>query len=158
LVVLLPADQETAALALMREVADIVGRPCAAGTATGPMSSLAEAFETARLVSQVVPPQTRPDHLYTMADVFIEIGVAELPELDRWLRDLAQRLATGPDLLTTLDTYYRHDLDRSRTATALNVHLRTLDYRLGRAHELTGVDPRTVKGIRVFTTAITLDG
>jgi hypothetical protein len=155
LAVLLPADQETAALALVREVAEIIGRPCAAGTATAPMSSLAEAFDLAWLVSQAVPPQTRPDHLYTMADVFIEIGVAELPDLDQWLRDLAARLATGPDLLTTLDAYYRHDLDRSHTATALNIHPRTLDYRLQRAHELTAVDPRTVNGIRVFTTAMT---
>ncbi|HEU5474369.1 MAG TPA: helix-turn-helix domain-containing protein [Actinophytocola sp.] len=158
LVVLLPADQETAAPALVREVADIVGRPCAAGTATGPLSTLAETFELARRVSQAVPPRTRPDHLCTMADLFIEIAVAELPELDRWLRDLAARLATGPDLRATLDAYYRHDLDRSRTAAALNVHPRTLDYRLQRAHQLTGVDPRTVNGIRVFTTAVTLDG
>jgi hypothetical protein len=158
LVALLAVDKQTSALALVRDVAEIMGRPCGAGTDAGPLSTLAETFAMARRVSQVVPPQTRPDHLYTMADVFIEIGVAELPEIDRWLRGLARRLATGPDLRTTLDTYYRHDLDRSGTATALNVHLRTLDYRLRRAHELTGVDPRTVNGIRIFTTAITLGG
>ena len=158
LVALLPVGQENAALALARDVAEMMGQPCAVGTDAGTLSTLAEAFALARRVSQVVPPQTRPDHLYPMAEVFIEIGVAELPELDRWLRDLARRLATGPDLLTTLDTYYRHDLNRSRTAIALNIHLRTLDYRLRRAHELTGVDPRTVNGIRIITTAITHSG
>ena len=157
-VALLPANQETPALALAREVAAGTGRPCAAGVAAGPLSTLVDTFGIARRVSHVVPPRTDPDHIYTMADVFIELGVAELPEIGGWLRGLARRLATGPDLIATLDSYYRHDLDRSRTATALNVHPRTLDYRLQKAHELTGVDPRSVNGIRICTTAMTRFG
>jgi hypothetical protein len=155
LVVLVPAEQEKAALALAREVAEITGRSYAIGSATGRISSLAETLTMARRVSRVARAQARPDHLCTVADVFIEIGVAEVPEIDRWLRALTRQLEAGPDLIPTLDAYYRHDLNRTRTATTLNVHARTLDYRLHRVHELTGIDPHTTHGIRVLSTAIT---
>jgi hypothetical protein len=155
LVALLPVSQDGAVLALVRDVASITGRPCAVGAATGPMSTLADTFTLARRVSRAVGAQTVPDHVWTVPDVFIEIGVAELPEIDRWLRSLVRQLAAGTDLIPTLHAYYRNDLDRSRTATALSIHPRTLDYRLQRAHELTGIDPRTTRGIRVFTTALT---
>jgi len=154
LVALLPAHQEKSALALAREVAEVTGRSYAVGTATGPTSSLAETLTMARRVSRVTRAQATPDQLYTVADVFIEIGVAEVPELDRWLRDVTRQLAAGPDLIPTLDAYYRHDLNRTRTATTLNIHTRTLDYRLHRAHELTGLNPHTAHGIRVLSTAI----
>lgn len=154
-VALLPAGNQKAALDLVRDVAGSTGRSYAAGTADGPMSTLAETFAMARRVSHVARAQPMPDHLYTMPDVFIEIGVAELPEIDRWLRDLVGRLTAGADLLPTLDTYYRHDLNRTRTATVLNIHPRTLDYRLQRVHDLTGVNPHTAHGIRVLSTAMT---
>lgn len=156
LVALLPAGREEAGLALARGVAEFTGRAYAVGTATGPASSLAETLTMARRVSRIARAQAAPDHLYTVADVFIEIGVAELPEIDRWLRDVTRQLEAGPDLIPTLDAYYRHDLNRSRTATTLNVHARTLDYRLHRVHELTGIDPHSTHGIRVLSTAITL--
>lgn len=155
LVALLPADQEKSALALTREVAELTGGSYGVGAATGPTSSLAETLTMARRVSRVARAQAAPDHLFTVADVFIEIGVAEVPEIDRWLHDLTRQLEAGPDLIPTLDAYYRHDLNRTRTATTLNVHTRTLDYRLHRVHELTGINPHTTHGIRVFSTAIT---
>lgn len=149
LVVLLSED--ATALALVRDVAESVG-PCAVGVASG--QPLAEVFSLARRVSRVTRVQAVPDHLTTVADVLLEIGVAELPEIDRWLRDVVRQLAAGPELVVTLDAFYRSDLGRARAAAGLNVHPRTLDYRLRRVHELTAIDPRTTNGIRVFTTAI----
>jgi sugar diacid utilization regulator len=70
-------------------------------------------------------------------------------------RPCAIGTATGPDLISTLEAYYRHDLSRARAAASLNIHPRTLDYRLRRAQDLTGVDPHSVQGVRVLTTAIT---
>ncbi|MEU8635467.1 helix-turn-helix domain-containing protein [Amycolatopsis sp. NPDC048633] len=70
------------------------------------------------------------------------------------LRDVARRLANGPDLVTTLDVYYRNDMNRLRSAVALHIHPRTLDYRLRRVRESTGVDPASTKGIRILTAAV----
>lgn len=154
LVALLPAGHETAAVALARDVAEIMGRPCAVGGAIGPASALAETFALARRVSRVARTETVPDHVYTMADVLVEVGVVELPEIDRWLRQIADRLAASPNLVSTIDSYYRNDMNRSRTAAALSIHPRTLDYRLRRVHDITDIDPHAVQGVRILSTAV----
>ncbi|MFE9144968.1 helix-turn-helix domain-containing protein [Streptomyces tubercidicus] len=48
------------------------------------------------------------------------------------------------------------DLDRRRTAQALNVHPNTVDNRLARAAQLTGLDPHTTHGVQLFGAALTL--
>lgn len=92
---------------------------------------------------------------HTLADVFVELASADVPFVDVWLRSLARRLDSGPDLLLTLDAYYCHDMHRGATATALNVHTRTLDYRLRRVRELTGIDPGSTRGVRTLSAVVT---
>ncbi len=48
------------------------------------------------------------------------------------------------------------DSDRRRTAESLGVHPDTVDNRLTRALELTGVDPRTTRGVQLCSAALTL--
>ncbi|MEU6031048.1 PucR family transcriptional regulator [Streptomyces tauricus] len=150
-----PAAVDRRVLALARDFSAAVGLPCAVGTATGAVSSLAETAQTARLVSRAAPAASPPDRACTAADVFVEMGLVQLPQLDDWLRDLTRRLAEGPDLVATLDAYYRADMNRLRAATALHVHPRTLDYRLRRVRALTGVDPGSTRGVRLLSTAVT---
>ncbi|MET0236228.1 MAG: helix-turn-helix domain-containing protein [Kibdelosporangium sp.] len=153
-VALIPVEQRTTAAKVISDFAGIVGRPFSVGTAEGPAATLAEAFALARRVSLLTRAETTPGHLYTAADVFIELGAAELPEIDRWLHHLAQRLIDGPDLVDTLDAYYRNDLNRPRAAVALRIHPRSLDYRLQRVHELAGIDPAGTHGIRILSTVV----
>ncbi|WP_200308130.1 PucR family transcriptional regulator [Streptomyces adelaidensis] len=137
---------------LVRDFALALGRPCAVGTATAPLSGLADALDRARRISRAAPlrpPSARP-RPHTLADVFVELAVADVPFVDEWLRTVARNLDSGPDLVATLDAYYRHDMHRGVTATALNVHTRTLDYRLRRVRELTGLDPGSTRGVRTL--------
>ncbi|MEU3768701.1 helix-turn-helix domain-containing protein [Amycolatopsis keratiniphila] len=150
-VALIPDDRQPVAGALVREVAEIAGQPCSVGAATGPA---AEAFALAERISRVAPAERSPSHLYTVTDVLPELGAAELPEIGRWLHDLTQLLAGGPDLMNTLRAYYHNDFNRHRTAASLSIHPRTLDYRLRRTRELTGIDPATTHGIRVLSTVV----
>jgi hypothetical protein len=144
--------------ALLRDFADALGRPCAAGTATAPLTGLADAFDRARRISRAAPLRTsarlRP---HTLADVFVELAVAEVPFVDAWLRTTARRLEPGPDLFVTLDAYYRHDMNRGPAAAALNIHPRTLDYRLRRVRELTDIDPGSTHGVRVLSAVVARD-
>lgn len=142
---------------LVRDVAQALGRPCAVGTATAPLPELSDALDRARRISATAPLRRASARLrpHTLADLFVELAVADVPFVDAWLRELSHRLATGPDLLVTLDVYYRHDMHRGATATALNVHTRTLDYRLRRARELTGIDPGSTRGVRTLGAAVT---
>jgi hypothetical protein len=142
------------ALALARDFAEIVARPCAVGTATGAVSALAAAVALARQVSAAAPIEAVPSRAHDVADVFVELGTAGLPHVDQWLRDVAGRLSGGPALVTTLDAYYRSDMNRLLTAAALHIHPRTLDYRLRRVRELTGIEPGSTHGVRVLSTAV----
>jgi hypothetical protein len=146
-----PAPPHERALALVQDLADLLGRPFAVGAAAGPTHALAEAVALARRTSHAAPMEPAPRRLHTVADLFVELGVAHVPEADRWLGDLARRLAAGPDLVTTLDCYYRNDMHRLHTARSLNIHPRTLDYRLQRAREMTGMAPGSTQGVRVLS-------
>ena len=150
-----PEQAEAQALALAVELAELVARPCSVGATVAKAGALAEAAALAGRVSRVAPPQAVPSHLPTMRDMFVELGVAELPQVDEWLTDLGRRLSTGPDLVHTLDVFYRHDMNRLNTAGELRIHPRTLDYRLHRVRELVGIDPSSTRGIRTLSTAVT---
>lgn len=146
------APTSTRALAAARDYVETVGVPCSVGTATGRPGALAEALVLARRVCRSAPPQAAVCHLHSVTDVFAELGAEHLPQVDQWLADLARRLGAGPDLLATLDAYYLSDMNRLHAASALRIHPRTLDYRLRRVQELTGIDPHSVHGIRVLST------
>jgi hypothetical protein len=158
LVALLPCDDTEAAqdraLCLVRDFAQLVGRPCATGAATGRIRALGDTVALARRISQVAPVETVPRRLHLLADAFVELGVAQLPQVDDWLREFAQRLASGPDLVATLDAFYRHDMNRLSTAGTLHIHPRTLDYRFRRVRELVGMDPGSLRGVRVLSAVV----
>lgn len=153
LVALLP--NESHGLDVARDVARLLDQPCAAAVATGRTGALTETLTLARGVSRTAPTEAPPRRVHTATDLFVELGAARLPHVDHWMRDLTRKLAGGPDLLTTLNTYYRTDMNRTSTATALSIHPRTLDYRLQRVRELVDIDPGSVHGIRVLTAAVT---
>jgi hypothetical protein len=152
-----PDSVPEAVLDLVRDFAGTLGRPCAVGTATAHRSELADALDRARRISRAAPLRRASAGLrpHTVADVFVELAVADMPFVDDWLRTVARHLEQGPDLLVTLDAYYLHDMHRGATAAALNVHARTLDYRLRRVRELTGIDPGSTHGVRALSAIVT---
>jgi hypothetical protein len=141
-------------LGVVGDFVDRVGLPCAIGAARGRAGELAETFARARQVSRAAPVRPAPSVVHHLADVFPEIGAARIAPVELWLRELADTLATGPHLVATLDALYRNDMARARTAASLNIHPRTLEYRLRRVHELTGLDPLSVRGVRVLSTTV----
>lgn len=60
----------------------------------------------------------------------------------------------GAELSSTLEAFVEHDLDRRRTAAALHIHPNTLDYRLRRLRELTGLDLRAPDAIALAVLAL----
>ena len=139
---------------VVQDFVDRVGSPCAIGASRGRIGELAGTFARARQVSRAAPVRPGPSAVHHLTDVFPEIGAARIPPVDRWLRELAEVLATGPHLVATLDALYRNDLARTQTAAVLHIHPRTLEYRLRRVHELTGLDPVSVRGVRILSTTV----
>ncbi len=113
-----------------------------------------DAFAEARTVVDLL---TATDHQVAGAldDVLLEMALFTSPFTGRHLRDLVEPLHDGPDLPQTLTVLYANDLDRGRTAEQLHLHRTTLDYRLGRIRELTGLDPVSTRGVQLLASALT---
>lgn len=83
----------------------------------------------------------REPGLYRLDDVLVEYQLTRPGAArDRLAAELTP-LEAHPELLDTLDTYLAHETNRRRTAARLHVHPNTVDYRLRRVRELTGIDP-----------------
>lgn len=89
-----------------------------------------------------------------LRDVLLEYQLTRPSDAVQGLAELLEPLARNPDLLLTLEAYLGADTDRRRAAAALHVHPNTLDYRLKRLVELTGLDPATTTGLQLLAAAV----
>lgn len=125
------------------------GGAVAIGTADLPRA-VAQAHDVARLARRL---QLGPGG-YALQDVLLEYQLTRPSDAQAALSGLLDPIDRNPDLPHTLEVYLAHDLDRRRTAAALHVHPNTLDYRLRRIVELTGLDPSTARGLQLLGAAL----
>lgn len=112
----------------------------AAASVTEPAGVPAAVTQNTEIVD-LVTRTGRPPGLYRLADVLLDYQLSRPGEALTALAHLLRPLEAKPELLQTLETYLRHDLDRRRTATALHVHPNTVDYRIRRITQLAGLSP-----------------
>ncbi len=160
-VVLLPTtgdgpDEVTAGLpGLVAELQQVAGAPVLAGVALARrVDDVAAAAHQARDVLGIAEQLARPPGVYELGDVLLEYQLTRPSAALAALAALLDPLERNPDLLATLSVYLDTDLDRRRTAAALHVHPNTLDYRLRRVVDLTGLDPTTTRGLQMFGAAL----
>ncbi|MCA1712554.1 MAG: helix-turn-helix domain-containing protein [Actinobacteria bacterium] len=150
-------DEESAAETLpglVEKLQAAAGTPVRAGAACSDATGgLASASAQARDVLRLAVRLHRPPGLYLLRDVLLEYQLTHPSDAGAELLVLLDPLERNPDLLLTLDAYLAEDLDRRRTAAALHVHPNTLDYRLKRIVELTGLEPTTTAGLQLLAAA-----
>ncbi|MGW4648654.1 PucR family transcriptional regulator [Kitasatospora sp. NPDC004289] len=147
--VLIPSDAPPAGLGeadrdRLSRLVEQLGRRCGAellvAAATAPPEGVAGAARLVAEVREVARASGRGPGLYLLDDVLLEYQLSRpSPARDR-LAALLAPLSVRPDLLETLRGYLASGLDRRGTAARLLVHPNTVDYRLRRAAELTGLD------------------
>jgi hypothetical protein len=142
---------------LSRELSDIWGDEVRIAVADadhperiGPVA--ATATEVLRLVSVLA----KPPGVYTLDDVLLEYHLTRQDESTQSLGALLDPLTERPDLLRTLRVFLDEEYDRRRTARRLGLHPNTVDNRLSRVTELTGLDPSTPRGVALLMTALAL--
>lgn len=149
--ILLPArtapDAVAGRLSTGLPVPPIVG----AATAATPEEVPAAAERARRIAAVAGEPG-----LHRLRDVLLEYHLSGAPDSATELRALLEPLDRQTGLTATVAAFLACDFDRRRTARALDVHPNTVDNRLARVAELTGVDPRTARGVQLFGTALTL--
>ncbi|GAA4474089.1 helix-turn-helix domain-containing protein [Rhodococcus olei] len=129
----------------LREVvgrlADTVGADLYVAGAVATPSEVPDAVaQTAEIVA-LVERSERPPGLYRLADVLLEYQLSRPSPARAELAKLLAPLAGKPELMQTLEAYVAGGLSRRHTAAALAVHANTVDYRMRRVFELTGLNP-----------------
>ncbi len=141
-----PTDEDAAARA---------GAATAAVAQAGDPFQVARATDEALSILQVVDLLDHPAGVYQLDDVPIEVSLLRSPDLANLLAlRLAPLNGSGAPLFNTLKTYLDTVQDRRRTARILSIHPNTLDYRLRRIKELTGLSPTAPRDIQTLGAAI----
>jgi PucR-like helix-turn-helix protein len=154
-VMLIPADDLEQAAKHGRELCAAAAiSPAWAGLDWRPLAELRAGWSTALDVLIGALASHLPPGLYQLSDVLLPCAVLRqqlvMDTLERALKPVVEQ----PTLHRALVAFMRHDGNRSRAAADLGVHRSTLDYRLGRIAELTGHDPQSMAGNRMFGLAL----
>jgi hypothetical protein len=140
---------------LVEALTSVVGAAVTAGGAVAEdIDALPRAAGQAQDVLRLAQSLGREPGGYLLRDVLLEYQLTRPSDAQTDLARLLDPLDRNPDLPATLQAYLDHDLDRRRTASALHVHPNTLDYRLRRIVELTGLDPSTTRGLQLLGAAL----
>ncbi|WP_086662858.1 PucR family transcriptional regulator [Lentzea kentuckyensis] len=137
---------------LDRIVADVTrsaGVPLTVAAVAAPPSGVAAAARLAREVL-LVAVRSGPG-LYRLTDVLLEYQLSRPSAALEPLASIVDPLSD--ELVETLEVYLRRG-SRRPAATELHVHPNTVDYRLRRVAELTGLDPTRIEHVTLLTAAL----
>ncbi|MCX5393581.1 CdaR family transcriptional regulator [Streptomyces sp. NBC_00094] len=123
--------------------------------AEGP-GDVPEAARTAGEVLRVAAGCGLPPGMHRLDDVLLEYHLSRPGESGRRIAALLDPVADRPELLETLRVHLAHGQDRRATATALGLHPNTVDNRLARIAERTGIDLATPRGTSTALAALLL--
>ncbi len=126
----------------------------AAGSFTDGVADIPNAAETARTLLRAAAAVGLPSGLVGPRDLALESVLVAAPDATEKLVALLAPLAADERLLETLVMFFGNDLDRTRTAAKLFLSRGGLSLRLDRIAALTGLDPRSTRGIQVLGAAL----
>jgi carbohydrate diacid regulator len=133
-----------ALLARAREAGGVAVRIATGGCFAGP-GGLARSYQSARATLRVGRQRDPQASRYDYGDMTLAVLLAELGE--GWqadeLRAPLERLAAhdrNGQLRRALAAWFAHDMNTAAAAKALHLHRNTLDYRLRRISDATGLD------------------
>ena len=149
----LPGRTET-----LRTVAQLVAAAGAAATAVSVPAhrrlDLPAAAGQAEELLELVRILRWPRGVYTLDDLALEYQAARPGPARRRLAELLVPLGPSPDLVPTVRCWLRNERARRETAEELHVHPNTLDKRLERIAQLTGIDVHTTRGVALLQAAL----
>jgi len=135
----------------VRTLAAAAGTPATAVTVPAhAVADLPYAAALARDLLQLARALDRPPGLYTLDDLVLEHQLALEGPARRRLADMVRPLVRHGDLLPTARAWLHNERARRETAEQLHVHPNTLDQRLERITQLTGIHLSTTRGVAVL--------
>lgn len=129
------------AAGVLEHLSAVTGARLSAGAVAAAPSGVAAAARLAEEIRAVAAAFDRGPGLHRLEDVLLEYQLTRPTPARERLAALLAPLQARPELLETLRTHLACSLHRRDTAARLRVHPNTVDYRLRRIAELTGLDP-----------------
>ncbi|MEV6320151.1 helix-turn-helix domain-containing protein [Nocardia sp. NPDC051787] len=120
--------------------------PVTAAVVTASGAGVPAAADRAHELLDMVRRLQGPPNLYRFADLALEYQLTRPGPARETLESLLDPLGDHPELLQTLRSHISNNLNRQRTARSLHIHTNTVDYRLRRIAQLTGLDPTATSG------------
>ena len=152
---LLPAGDEARAAQLTRQAhATLPGRVWMSAS-WRPRGEIAWGRQEAGKVLSLALAADHEPGVYLLEDMLVEFAVAREPTVSDNLVRILEPLLQHSALLETLKVLVSTDGNRSQAAERLIIHRSTLDYRIQRIEQLTGLHPGSVRGINVLSAALT---
>ncbi|WP_353945127.1 helix-turn-helix domain-containing protein [Streptomyces sp. HUAS MG91] len=127
----------------------------AAVRADGP-EQITRAARTATEILRITRVCGLPPGLHRLDDVLLEFHLSRPDESSPRIAALLDPVAERPELLGTLRAHLAHRQDRRATADALGLHPNTVDNRLAKIAELTGIDLSSPRGTALVIAALLL--
>ncbi|MFJ9037638.1 PucR family transcriptional regulator [Streptomyces sp. NPDC102406] len=115
-----------------------------------------EAAGTATEILRIARACGLPTGLHRLDDVLLEYHLSRRNESSHRIAALLDPVAERPELLETLRTHLSHRQDRRATAAALALHPNTVDNRLAKITEQTGIDLSSPRGTALALAALLL--
>ncbi|MFG2329166.1 PucR family transcriptional regulator [Streptomyces sp. NPDC048604] len=134
---------------LVEQLGRMCGADLLAAAVPAAPEGVAEAARLAGEVREAAEASGRGPGLYLLDDVLLEYQLSRPGPARDGLAALLGPLDGRPELLDTLRAFLMCSLDRRKAAARLQVHPNTVDYRLRKATELTGLD--AARGADVLT-------
>ncbi|MFJ8076087.1 PucR family transcriptional regulator [Streptomyces sp. NPDC096176] len=135
------ADRDWAWLSgVVSHMSRVAGVDIVAGAAAADPEDAAGAARLAQEIRRVAVAAGREPGVHRLSDVLLEYQLMQPGPSRDALAELMRPLADRPELLGTLRMFLACGLSRQLTAERLRVHPNTVDYRLRRAAEATGLD------------------
>lgn len=137
-----------------RQVQAVVDLPIYTGWATATPQDVPEAARLARDVCDVVRATHRDPGVYSLDDVLVDYQLMRPSAARDRFKELLTPLIGRPELLQTLRTYLETGRDRRRTAQLLHLHPNSVDNRLRRCADLSGLDATDAEEAIVMRAAL----
>ncbi|GAD84190.1 PucR family transcriptional regulator [Nocardia asteroides] len=141
---LLDADGLDALVAQLSRAADVAVTAALVPASTEEIPSAAERAH--ELLDMVERLDCAPG-LYRFGDLALEYQLTRPGPGRARLGELLAPLDGHPELFQTLRVHIANNMNRRRTARLLHIHTNTVDYRLRRIAQLTGLDPTQGSGL-----------
>jgi len=112
------------------------------------------AHEAAQSCAEVAERLDYQPGIYELRQLLVEVQVTRPGVVREALLDVLHELEEHPELMETLTVHVAEAGRRTDTARRLHVHPNTLDYRLKRIREITGLDPVDRDGAQLLRSAL----